>query len=34
VTFFYLSQALPNDLVLITCVVLIEKLGYGLAQLE
>jgi PAT family beta-lactamase induction signal transducer AmpG len=30
VTFFYLSQALPNDLVLITCVVLIEKLGYGL----
>jgi PAT family beta-lactamase induction signal transducer AmpG len=29
-TFFYLSQALPNDLVLITCVVLIEKLGYGL----
>jgi MFS transporter, PAT family, beta-lactamase induction signal transducer AmpG len=30
VTFFYLSQALPHDLVWITCVVLIEKVGYGL----
>jgi len=30
VTFFLLGQALPHDLVWITCVVLIEKLGYGL----
>ena len=30
VTFFYLSQTLPQDLVVITCVVLIEKIGYGL----
>jgi PAT family beta-lactamase induction signal transducer AmpG len=30
VTFFYLSQALPHDLTWITCVVLIEKIGYGL----
>ncbi|HEX7597399.1 MAG TPA: MFS transporter [Polyangia bacterium] len=30
VTFFYLSQTLPHDLVWITCVVLIEKVGYGL----
>jgi PAT family beta-lactamase induction signal transducer AmpG len=30
VTFFYLSQELPHDLVWITCVVLIEKIGYGL----
>jgi MFS transporter, PAT family, beta-lactamase induction signal transducer AmpG len=30
ITFFYLSQTLPTNLVLITCVVLIEKIGYGL----
>jgi len=30
ITFFYLSQALPHDWVWITCIVLIEKLGYGL----
>jgi len=27
ITFFYLSQALPHDLVWITCIVLIEKLA-------
>jgi len=30
ITFFYLSHALPTNLALITGVVLIEKLGYGL----
>ena len=30
ITFFYLSHALPTNLVWITCVVLIEKIGYGL----
>jgi PAT family beta-lactamase induction signal transducer AmpG len=30
VTFFYLSHAMPTNLALITCVVLVEKLGYGL----
>jgi PAT family beta-lactamase induction signal transducer AmpG len=29
VTYFYLSQALPTDLVTITIVVTIEKIGYG-----
>jgi len=29
VTYFYLSQALPHDLTVITTVVTIEKLGYG-----
>lgn len=29
ITYFYLSQSLPTDLVLITVVVAIEKLGYG-----
>jgi PAT family beta-lactamase induction signal transducer AmpG len=30
ITFFYLSHAMPTSLALITCVVLVEKLGYGL----
>jgi PAT family beta-lactamase induction signal transducer AmpG len=30
ITYFYLSQALPTDLSLITFVILIEKFGYGL----
>ena len=29
ITYFYLSQALPTDLTVITAVVTIEKLGYG-----
>jgi MFS transporter, PAT family, beta-lactamase induction signal transducer AmpG len=29
ITYFYLSQALPTDITLVTTVVLIEKFGYG-----
>lgn len=32
VTYFYLSQALPTDMVWITIVVLIEKFGYGIGS--